>query len=400
LRAPHNILVITYWGYHDALVQSYTLPYVKIIHKYLPEASSIFVATLDPSPPLVDPALSDLKIKNISLPYKGFGIRAGIGWAVNIFNLYRLIRREKVDTIHVWCTTAGMIGYILSVLTGKRFIIDSYEPHAESMVENGTWKKNSLQFRILWFLEKRESRRASVVIATTKGMREYAKIKYGVEFQNYFTKPACVDLNLFSLDKKKNKKLLSELGLESKIVCVYAGKFGGIYLREELFEFFKAAYAYWKDRFRIVLLTSHSKVEIMELAKRFGIPEHLFLVAFVKHNLIAEYIGLGDFALTPVKSLPTKKYCTPVKDGEYWAMGVPVIITANISDDSELIRNNGIGYVWEKPCLSEYQKSIQYIDQLLAEGDLGLTEKIRNIAVQHRNFRIAENIYKTIYYSD
>ena len=45
---------------------------------------------------------------------------------------------------------------------------------------------------------------------------------------------------------------------------------------------------------------------------------------------------------TPVKPVPTKRYCTPVKDGEYWALGLPVIITEGISDDSGIIRENGI----------------------------------------------------------
>ena len=35
-----------------------------------------------------------------------------------------------------WCMTAGSLGYILSKTSGKNLVIDSYEPHAEAMVEN------------------------------------------------------------------------------------------------------------------------------------------------------------------------------------------------------------------------------------------------------------------------
>ncbi len=44
-----NILVITYWNYRDALIQKYTLPYISIIKKYLPENSKIFLATSEQS---------------------------------------------------------------------------------------------------------------------------------------------------------------------------------------------------------------------------------------------------------------------------------------------------------------------------------------------------------------
>lgn len=53
---------------------------------------------------------------------------------------------------------AGALGYVLSKFTGSKLIIDSYEPHAESMVENGTWKKSSLKFKILFWLEKNRAR--------------------------------------------------------------------------------------------------------------------------------------------------------------------------------------------------------------------------------------------------
>jgi uncharacterized pyridoxamine 5'-phosphate oxidase family protein len=40
-----NILVVTGWSFNDALVQTYTLPYVKIIKKNLPEDSIIYLFT-------------------------------------------------------------------------------------------------------------------------------------------------------------------------------------------------------------------------------------------------------------------------------------------------------------------------------------------------------------------
>ena len=44
-----NLLVITYWSFKDALIQTYTLPYLKIIQKYRPKDSYLFLLTLEQS---------------------------------------------------------------------------------------------------------------------------------------------------------------------------------------------------------------------------------------------------------------------------------------------------------------------------------------------------------------
>jgi glycosyltransferase involved in cell wall biosynthesis len=401
-----GILVLTYWTTQDALIQTYTLPYVKQISRISGE--KIWLVTLE-KPALAmsaaqqtdsDQKLSEFNITPFRLRYRPFGILACLHWLIDLFKLCLLVRREKISTIHAWCTPAGALGYILSMLTGARLILDSFEPHAEAMVENGTWSKNSLAYRLLWNLEGRQARRASAIIAAASGMDKYAAEKYKLPFREYFVKPACVDLDLFSSDKKKNPGLLKELGLEGKIVCTYAGKFGGIYLREEVFLFFSLAYARMKDALRILILTSHPESEILELAAGFNIPASAFVIRFIPHAQVPVYIGLADFAISPIKSLPTKKYCSPIKTGEYWAMGLPVLITPGISQDSETIERNKIGYVWADYSKAEFENSLDYVEKYLSEDSGQLSIKIRHIAETQRNFNQAKMIYKTIYTGD
>lgn len=391
-----NILILTYWSYNDALIQTYTLPYVKLIADTLVDNGKLFLLTLDKDEaPRFE---NDPKIKNISIRYKPIGIRAMFMWISTIIKLLVLIRKEKITTIHAWCTPAGMIGYLLSVLTGKELIIDSFEPHAETMIENGVWKKNSFAFKLLFKFEKLQAHRAKHLISISEKMREYAAIKYDHHQQNYFVKPACVNLELFSERNRKNPELLKELGLENKLVCVYAGKFGGIYLEKEAFDFFKTAEDFWGDHLRILILTSSTEKEIEEYRKNSGLKKETIVQRFVPHAKIADYIGLGDFAITPVKPIETKRYCSPIKDGEYWALGLPVVITKNISDDSDIIKQNNIGSVLEELNKEAYVKSVKEIDALLknhSRKDLYL--KIRLIAETHRNFSIAKRIYNAIY---
>lgn len=402
-----NILVITYWSFNDALIQTYTYPYVKIIGEYLPPGSKIYFVTLEKDHDVLSGekynAIRGIIPANIVwLPfrYHPFGFKQAIGWIRILFTLFFLVFRKNISVIHPWATPAGVFGYILSVITGRKLVIDSYEPHAEAMVENGTWKKGSFAFRILFWFEKLQSRRAQWVVADAEGMRDYARQKYGVDFANFKVKPACVNLQLFSSRNIKRPELVQSLGLEGKVVCVYAGKFGGIYLDREVFALLKHAHGHWGDKLRVLILTSHSTAEVDGYCDSVGLDKSIVITRFVAHASIADYMGLADFALTPVKPVPTKKYCTPIKDGEYWALGLPVIISRDISDDSGIIRDNNIGAVVQEYDADNFSKAFAVIDGLLTEPADMRFKRIRAIAEKYRNFSVAHEAYRSIYSGD
>jgi glycosyltransferase involved in cell wall biosynthesis len=403
---PKNILVITYWSYRDALIQTYTAPYLKIIRKYLPEGSRIFLVTLEqPRLRMSEEELlataEELEREGLRLvpfSYSKFGLKAMAKWLLFLWRLLRLCRRERITHIHGWCTPGGSIGYILSKLTGLPLIVDSYEPHAEAMVENGAWPPGGVAFKILFFLEKLQSRHAAIIIATTGGMKAYAREKYCASLRRFYVKPACVDLKLFAPEEKKDAALLEQYGLRDKLVCVYAGKIGGIYLEREIFDFFKVASEYWGDSFRVLMLTDASAARVRELAEASGLDPSIIRTQFVAHAEVPRHMGLGDFAINPVKPVPTKRYCTSIKDGEYWAMGLPVVIPPRISDDSDIILAERIGSVITELNGEAYLRSVREIDALLkAYSADELCDKVRRVAIEYRNLSIADHIYRDIY---
>lgn len=398
-----NILIITYWNFTDPLIQAYTLPYLKIISKYN-SGGKIILVTLEknkisPSEQeAINTVLKDYSITLKTFSYHHFGLMAFFSWFCNFLSLLYLILNNKINYIHAWCTPAGMVGYLLSAITGKGLNIDSYEPHAEAMVENGSWRRKGMAFRILFLFEKLQTKRAKNLIATTEGMKLYSRDKYGSSRAVFFVKPACVDLNSFSSKNLKNPLLLKELSLEDKIIGVYAGKFGGIYLEKEVFDLIKVAADFWRNKFRMLILTSHSEEYIHNMARNSGVDLSCLICKFVSHKEIPDYMGLADFGITPVKPVKTKRYCTPIKNGEYWALGIPVIITKDISDDSEIIRKYQIGSVLEELNQENYLKAIKEINDLIINNSrIDLYHKIRPIAEKHRNFEIAEKIYRSIY---
>lgn len=393
---PWRLLVLTYWGFDDALVQAYTLPYLRIMRGILPQDSVIHLVTLERSGPEgareVEPGIHVHAFRYMPFGLKAMGKMVGLIWYC-----MRLIRREQVQSIHAWCTPAGMVGYLLSVLSGRPLVLDSYEPHAESMVENGTWQRTDAAFRILFKFERWQSRRAVAHIACAEGMRDYACSKYEARCERFFVKPACVDLGRFSIEHRKDPGRLRELGLEGKLLAVYAGKFEGIYLGQEVFDLLRVARDHWGERFHVLLLTAHPEAELERYMQVAGLDRSMFTIRLVPHAEVPVFMGLADFALTPVRSVPTKRYCTPIKDGEYWALGLPVLITPDISDDSRIIAEAGAGVVLEGLDTASYRRAVLAMDVILGEGLEVLCKRIRPLAEKYRNFGVAERIYRSIY---
>ena len=77
-------------------------------------------------------------------------------------------------------------------------------------------------------------------------------------------------------------------------------------------------------------------------------------------------------------------------------MGLPVVISPNISDDSGIIERENTGVVVDLSDKNSLPASIGKLEALLKDK-IALKDKIRQIAIQYRSFNIAEQIYKEIY---
>jgi glycosyltransferase involved in cell wall biosynthesis len=402
--AQNNILVITHWGYEEGLIQSYTLPYFRIIHSITP-SSKIFLVTYEKNGLEKDKdkrkAISrQLEKDNIYLlpeKYRRAGLSKYFFTCLNLFFHLRIIFTKKIRSIHSFCTPAGSYAWMLSKLTGKKLVIDSYEPHSEYMKDSGTWSEKSFAYKFLRAMEKKQAKRADYLIVTTPGMVSYTENRFNIKLKNSFVKPACVDLEKFDYKPQEAIQIRNELNLREKIVGVYAGKFGDFYLKEEIFELFQTAFSYWGNRLHILLLSDMKEDELKKYCRQYDLRYEQFSLINVPHERMPGYLSVADFAISPYRPAPSKKFCTPIKNGEYWAIGLPVIITKDISVDSDIIRQNDVGYVLQELTPGEYKNAVLKIDQLLQTNKTSLRYRIRNIAIQNRTFAIAEEIYKHIY---
>ena len=79
-------------------------------------------------------------------------------------------------------------------------------------------------------------------------------------------------------------------------------------------------------------------------------------------------------------------------------MGLPVVITPGISDDSDIIKENKIGAILENFNSQGYNKVVSELDRFInCEDKQEIKRSINIIAKKFRSFKIAEDIYAQIY---
>jgi len=265
------------------------------------------------------------------------------------------------------------------------------------MLDSGVWSKDSFSYKLLKSMEKKQAVSAKHLIATTPGMLDFTRNRFNIQLKNGFVKPACVDLEKFNYKKIESSQIRKQLNIEGKIVGLYAGKFGDFYLRDEIFDLFESAFDFWKDDLHILLLSDLTQDELEKFCEKHHLDSKRFSLISSPHHMMPVYLSVADFGISPYKPAPSKKYCTPIKNGEYWAVGLPVIITKDISIDSDLIERNNIGYVLKDLSAGEYFNAVKKIDELLRGDREALRDKIRQLAIEKRSYKIAQEIYHDIY---
>ena len=118
-----NILVITYWKLADPLVQTYTLPYLRIIRDVIGESANIHLLTLEDNP--ADSNELEDRITNVQLSYKPFGPKSVLEWRSKIKELVSYCDTHHIDTLHSWCTPGGAVGYLIAKKTKLPLMIST-----------------------------------------------------------------------------------------------------------------------------------------------------------------------------------------------------------------------------------------------------------------------------------
>lgn len=347
------IFIFAYYSYSDPIFQSAVLPYFK---NFGANYQFIILTFEQKKYRLSNKAFSAIKseLRNEQITLYRTKWHSGrlkilkkvYDFLNGILKSQYIIRKHKIKAIYSEGFPGATIGHYLALLNNLPHIIHTFEPHAEYMVEAGVWTEKSWEYRLLKKTELKVANKAKVVFTATEAYQKILKSK-GIK-SNIRQVPSCVDTTLFQFSNKEREQVRNLLNYkENDIVICYLGKFGGMYMDDELFRFYRLCLDY-SPKFKLLVISVDDGKNIYNLAKKANIGADQFNLIMLTRSEIPAYLSACDWGFIAVKPYPSKRYCSPIKSGEYWAAGLPIIIPEGVSDDYELTKNNNLGITFNK----------------------------------------------------
>lgn len=383
-----NLLYLSYWGINEHLTVATVLPHINILKK-IPGVESVVLCTLEREAGKAVPQI----IGNGHIP-----IRSGAKFIQKAWDFYSIpkklaavCKQRNIQRLICRGALAGSLGYLTHKMNGVSFYVESFEPHADYMRYSGTWQQWGFRYRLQKHWEEIQKKQAAGLITVTE---KYARhlIDEGNEAHKIKVAPCAVDGKKFKF--KEETRILKRRALgfgNSEIVGIYVGKFGGIYLEDQAFEIFNTAFQIIEN-FKLILLSSSPRDYLSAKLKSWGIKSRDYFIGQVSHQEVNSYLCASDFAFCLHRSHKYSMGFSPVKNGEYWANGLPVLIGEDIGDDSERVSREGGGAVYYRDDEKSVGRALTSIGGILKNPQSRST--IPEIAKKHRSFYTVKEIYE------
>jgi len=280
----------------------------------------------------------------------------------------RLCLEAKARLVHARGTVPAAMGYLASRLGGALFLNDADGPLSEEYVDAGVWSRGGLAHVLTRRAEAVFLRSADkVAVLSAKRRAEIAHLVRG----EITLLPCAVDTSHFIPEPLSGFR--EEMGLDG-VVFVYAGKAGGWYLTDAMLDFVCAAKRVFGGASLLVLTT-----EEQSPFPRLASARKVFCVLRrASREEMPGYLSSCDVGLSFVLPAPSKRACSPVKNGEYLSCGLPIVTTPRIGDYSELVSERAVGVVVETLDEAGYQDAAAALETLLR--DPSLKQRCRAVA--------------------
>jgi hypothetical protein len=397
-----RILFLGYWSLHDGLTISTVFPHLRLLQERC-DVEAIRLVTIERG----DTAQAELifapgySTKKITFePLRSKRSRNVILNKIEDFTrfpseLAHQVHVFKPDFILARGTPAGALAYLVWQKTKLPFYVESFEPHADYMLESGVWRRYDPRYQFQRHWEKRQKQVARGLMPVAENYRQQL-IAEGVPAARIATVPCSVDAAAFAFTKTGRQQMRERLGFTNPeiVVGIYVGKFGGIYYDVEAFQVFRAAADHFGDAFRLILLTPDPEPEVRCKLAAVGLALNVVVVIKAPHAEVPLYLSAADFAFATIKPAPCRLFCSAIKIGEYWASGLPVLLPPGVGDDSRIVEMEAGGAVFDLQQPKSLMLSFGRLTQLMSEPDY--RTRIHMLALQHRHIDRARQAYAAL----
>lgn len=394
-----GVLYLVYWGALEPLGQALVLPSVRRLTRL---GARVTLVTFDKAEDLrraeqVGAIRRDLDARGIRWISLGYHQRPQVpakvydacaGWVSAIVGQLR----GRTAIVHARTFVGGVMGLPLARLLGVRFVYHNEGFYPDEQVDGGVWAAGSVRHRIARRLEAELYARADGIIALSERAR--ATIEALPQVRRKQTPvtvvPSTVDLDRFRCSDAKRSVRRESLRL------IYTGSVGARYRLDSAARFAAVAAGEF-GRVSLRVLTHADRRVVEEMLRASGLARDAWSVDSVSHAAVPAELGQQDAGLFFLTQGLSEQGCSPTKIGEYWACGLPVVSTPNVSDTDEIVQRERVGVIVKDHSEAGYREAARTLRALLEDVDLGA--RCRHAAERHYALERACDRQMTLYRS-
>ena len=378
-----RVLYLVYWGALEPLGQSLVVPSVLRLAEL---GVDLTLITFEKPADLADTAA----LKRQREAFSTDGVRwhplryhktpkwpaTALDGGLAVLRALRLRLSERFDVVHARSFVAGPVGYVIARILGARFVYHNEGFYPDEQVDGGVWRKDSLVHRLARRIESFLYDHADGLIALSERAREILSRRPRVSAAKtpLIVVPSAVDLAAFQPAAALRSR-------SEPVSLVYLGSVGLRYRLDDAGRFVAALRRIRADT-TLTVVSRASRGLVESMLDDTGLPRVAWRLKELAHEDVPTELHCHDAGLFFLTEGLSEHGCSPTKIGEYWACGLPVVTTPNVSDTDAIVRDLRVGVVvrGQEP---------RYIDVAVRE----LLELLDDEKLSSRCREAAENSY-------
>lgn len=196
---------------------------------------------------------------------------------------------------------------------------------------------------------------ADAILCVSNAFKEFLQTKY--ELKNLIIIPTYVDTSRFNFSQSLRELYREKLRITDRKVLVYSGGVSPWQRIEDTIDLFIKLKENSADLFMLFLTQEPARLRKMIGGK---IHPDDWYVTQAPHKEVPGYLCAADVGILLREDILTNHVAAPIKFSEYICCGLPCIVSKNIGDTAQVIREGNAGIILDSeekvPTFSEFQK--------------------------------------------
>jgi hypothetical protein len=286
---------------------------------------------------------------------------------------------------------AASLAWPASALARVTQVVYAFEPHSLFLLEQGRFSSQSVAYRLMVFFEKRVMRGRSCLFTGTEAGVRWVKESAPKAWVKKL--PTSADEELFQFSSHDRTNIRQQLACETKQVITYVGKFGDLYLGEELIAFFAACKAQRDDLFFLILTPAECQNRVTQWLKNTKLQHSDYFLGSCALSDLPKYLSAADMGIVAYANMPSRTFTSPTKSGNYLLCGLPYAVQKDTSEDAEILARFSCGYTISSYALTEVEGFLNYMKSCDEEDRNILRVRCRNAGLAYRGMNHALQEY-------